>query len=1372
MLKSLQFRKMYFMSGLFIIVALFAFIFAADSNSTVPLLPTIAGFPTGTPTPAAVETVPASVSDSANDSVVQPNEPDIAQIFASTNINASTPVPSMPELTAVAAPEQTVIQFVANTSLEEQTAYLESIGAEIVETIPAINTVIVKNVTNAAASPLVVASEPDYYATSLYNFPTSDPHFTNQWNLTAISAPAAWNTLPQNNHQITVAVIDSGICATHPDLVGRILPGYDYVQQDNTPQDEYGHGCAVSGIIAANVDNGIGIAGVAPNAQILPLRVLDAQGIGVYSNVAAAIVYAADNDAKIINLSLGGANRSSVLENAVNYALNKGVIVVAAAGNTGREGVFYPAAYTGVIAVGSSEADGSRSSFSSYGAELDTLAPGSNILSTTLSGDYSTFSGTSMSAPHVSGLYALALANNETPNLAGVANSGKVAVVSTPSVTPSATPTGTLAAESTVAALNISFSVNSTIDAVDATPGDGVCATASNQCTLRAAVMEINALAPQDDGYIYLPDGVYELTLTGSGEFESATGSLDIRTNITITSWGNAVIDGGRHDRVFDVADNSALALRNLIIQNGVTPNSGGGVRVDYGYLFLYRVTFRNNEAALGGAVYIKNGHLALQYAAITDNVAGSSTDDYGSGGGIQASDSVVTIDQSVINNNTAAGTVIRDGGGLSLSGSEVYITNTTISDNNAVNGSAIKLNDSYLWLNHVTIAGNTSFQGSTASVYATSSSYVYSSFSIFADNSNTNCGSAITFLNAPDVPTYNLSDDTSCSFTGIGNIQNVNPLLGTLQDNNGLMWTKALQAGSPAIDAIPTQDCKFYTDARQFVRPVGNGCDIGAYEAGSMNYAPTQLPTATFTPSATSLPTGSPTPSPTFVPTGSWVPPATQTFTPTASATNTATASPTPTSTLDDVPQIGTSFTVNVMTDSADDTCGVAHCSLREAIIAANANADETTIILPAGTYNLSIAGAGEDNAATGDLDITSSIILNGADAATTIVDANQLDRSFHVVDGNGSLTLNNVTIRNGLLTGEGHLADEWGGGALLQAGYLELNQVRIEDNTAAGFGGGIAMLDQATLVVNTSVISNNVVDLTQIGATGGGGLAVIDATITITNSTIANNAATGGAGWGGGLLIALSTMTMTNTTISGNIADTGAAFMTDDESFVTIDSTSIIQNQAVIGDESAAGVYVSMGNPSNPPGTFTIKNTIVALNTPVNCVIDPTATLTSAGYNLSNDDSCQFNLATDKQEVTPFVEALANNGGFVPTHALQPGSPAINAIPTANCTVTEDARGIRRPQGNGCDIGAFEVEVSDTPQTGTTLAVNVTTDSADGVCGVTHCSLREAIIAANANADLTTITLPAGIYKFAINGTAENNAATGDLDINGETI
>lgn len=346
------------------------------------------------------------------------------QPFVSTNPNpqptATQPTFYIPitnpvkvQAPLIPVPAQIVVQFAPDTTTQERQAYIESVGGTVLDSIDALDTVVLNIPKETAqqplpASPVVTQSEPNYYVASQDDgFVVNDPRYTEQWALPAIGAPSAWAQLPTDMPKVTVAVIDSGICASHPDLTGRIEAGWDFVENDAVPQDDFGHGCAVAGVIAANTGNGIGIAGVAPNAQIMPLRVLNANGLGSYSDVAAAIVYAADNGAQVINLSLGGSSPSSTLENAVNYALSKGVTLVAAAGNNGTEGVLYPAAYPDVVAVGSVDPNMQHSSFSNYGAQVDIWAPGRDILTTKRDGSYVLMSGTSFAAPYVAGAEAL-----------------------------------------------------------------------------------------------------------------------------------------------------------------------------------------------------------------------------------------------------------------------------------------------------------------------------------------------------------------------------------------------------------------------------------------------------------------------------------------------------------------------------------------------------------------------------------------------------------------------------------------------------------------------------------------------------------------------------------------------------------------------------------------------------------------------------------------------------------------------------------------------------------------------------------------------------------------------------------------------------
>lgn len=253
--------------------------------------------------------------------------------------------------------------------------------------------------------PGVVYAEIDHVRSACQVAP-NDHNLDSQWALSAIGLPDAWS-ITRGKQDILVAVIDSGVALSHPELTGRLVPGWDYVHDDAVPEDEHGHGTTVAGVIAANTDNGQQIAGVTWGTRVLPLKVLDQNGNGNDSDVALAIIEAADRGAQVINLSLGGEEASSTLQEAVDYAHNKGVVIVAASGNE-HAPVLYPAACDGVIAVGATGEGGGIASFSNYGPEMDVVAPGDQILGISRDG-WSTriVSGTSFAAPHVAGLAAL-----------------------------------------------------------------------------------------------------------------------------------------------------------------------------------------------------------------------------------------------------------------------------------------------------------------------------------------------------------------------------------------------------------------------------------------------------------------------------------------------------------------------------------------------------------------------------------------------------------------------------------------------------------------------------------------------------------------------------------------------------------------------------------------------------------------------------------------------------------------------------------------------------------------------------------------------------------------------------------------------------
>ncbi|BEL03555.1 hypothetical protein Q0Z83_017460 [Actinoplanes sichuanensis] len=244
-----------------------------------------------------------------------------------------------------------------------------------------------------------------------YEAPTgTDPNRAQQWSLTKLKADDAWKK--STGTGVTVAVIDSGVDSRHPDLAANVLSGYDATTDTAGPTtDAHGHGTHVAGTIAAVTGNGVGVAGMAPNVKILPVKVLGANGSGNMSDAAEGIIWATDHGAQILNMSLGSTQKVTAVTNAINYARSKGVTVIAAMGNSRTSGspTSYPAADTGVIGVAATDANDRIATYSTAGTYADVAAPGTNILSTypTSRGGYKTMSGTSMASPHVAAVAAL-----------------------------------------------------------------------------------------------------------------------------------------------------------------------------------------------------------------------------------------------------------------------------------------------------------------------------------------------------------------------------------------------------------------------------------------------------------------------------------------------------------------------------------------------------------------------------------------------------------------------------------------------------------------------------------------------------------------------------------------------------------------------------------------------------------------------------------------------------------------------------------------------------------------------------------------------------------------------------------------------------
>jgi CSLREA domain-containing protein len=367
------------------------------------------------------------------------------------------------------------------------------------------------------------------------------------------------------------------------------------------------------------------------------------------------------------------------------------------------------------------------------------------------------------------------------------------------------------------------------------------------------------------------------------------------------------------------------------------------------------------------------------------------------------------------------------------------------------------------------------------------------------------------------------------------------------------------------------------------------------------------------------------------------------------------------------------TTFPVTKTADTADGACD-ADCSLREAIIAANANAGPDVITLPAGTYNLAIAPTGEsivaNNAAVGDLDIAGELTINGAGASTTIVDGQDLSRIFHIHAG--PVAINNLTARNG--------TEEAGGGIFIAAvTTVNLSNIVVTLNNGLGSGGGGIRNAGGTTTISDSTISANV------GTAQGAGIFTLGTPLTIVRSTISGNSTTES---GGGIRIDSGTLTVENSTISGNTANSGGGIRNLNGT-VTVTSSTIANN--------SAGTSFGGGIATFAPGVVTLTGSIVANNT-AGTSPDCTEAVISGGFNLIEDTTGCAISGTTTGNITgqdPQLLGLAGNGGPTQTHALNGSSPALNARTSGCPPPSTDQRGVTRPQGTACEIGSFECQV-----------------------------------------------------------------------------
>ncbi len=480
-----------------------------------------------------------------------------------------------------------------------------------------------------------------------------------------------------------------------------------------------------------------------------------------------------------------------------------------------------------------------------------------------------------------------------------------------------------------------------------------------------------------------------------------------------------------------------------------------------------------------------------------------------------------------------------------------------------------------------------------------------------------------------------------------------------------------ATETLSVTVTATPTPSATSTLSATVTATPTATPSP-SATGSPTVTHTPTATTTETRTTTATATVTPTPTATGTATETETPTPTATvtETETPTPTGTTTATATPTSTPTLTPVPSGILVNTTADGTDAApgDGACQTANgqCTLRAAIQEANALGGQQSIVLPAGTYALTIGGPDEDASATGDLDITGAVTIFGAGAGTTIIDASALgDRVFHVVSSTATLQLNGVTIRNGNVS-------SGDGGGIYNAGTLAMTDSVLSNNTAAaGQGGGLFSGGGSSATLNRVSVTGN-------SASSGGGIAALgDSTHTVTLDVNASAITSNTANSNGTAIYAdRSIGNLVNVTVSGNVSGALPAVLVASSSAGPLSLTNV----------TIASNYVGLAN-NAPPSAVRVANSIFADNTSANCV----GGFTSLGYNLDSAGTCGLGGPGDRSSLGAGLDSLGNYGGTTQTHRLQYSSPARDKGDNVLCPTT-DQRGVSRPVNNICDIGAVE--------------------------------------------------------------------------------
>jgi subtilisin family serine protease len=401
----------------------------------------------------------------------------------STEPPSASPFELVPnEPTVEYASGQLVVGIDDDATRTEVRAALQDAGATVAQSIGAIDTKVVElpagqvdeAIDSLEQSPAVEYVEPEVVLEATDTIP-NDVLWHEQWGPRRVRAQKAWDAT-RGSPSVVVAVVDTGVDYAHPDLQRLFVDGYDFVNEDADPRDDQGHGTAVAGVIAARTQNRTGQAGMCWACKVMPVKVLDANGSGTTATIAAGIVWAANHGAQVINLSLGGAGTTQALQDAVSFAVGRGVVVLAAAGNSGTTTKFYPAAYPEVVSVAATTPTDRLYDWSNRGRDwVQVAAPGCDI-APARGGGYGTFCGTSAATPIASGIAALALALDPGLTASGIHEAlGLAAVRGVSSV-----QYGRVDALRTLAALGLVAPLNIRRPRIVGTPSSGATLEARN----------------------------------------------------------------------------------------------------------------------------------------------------------------------------------------------------------------------------------------------------------------------------------------------------------------------------------------------------------------------------------------------------------------------------------------------------------------------------------------------------------------------------------------------------------------------------------------------------------------------------------------------------------------------------------------------------------------------------------------------------------------------------------------------------------------------------------------------------------------------------------------------------------------------------